>query len=442
MKTKTQLRFIVTGLILFIFTTSLSAQIIFDKAYDQPVLNYGDAGEWDDGVVFTPAVIKDGDTLRMWYTGFDEDLWTSPLHGKIGYAWSTDGIAWHKHSQNPVLFAEFEWEGNSLFRCAVIKDADTFKMWYGADGPPSAIGYATSVDGKNWNKHPAPILLQGPPLEWDDDGNSPSSVIKEAEVYKMWYYGNRPGFPFEASMPQCGLATSPDGINWTKYDDPETQNAPYKYSDPVLKVGPAGSWDSHRAFEPLVLKQDTGGYFMMYTGLKAPVNTSTLQQTGYAYSTDGIHWEKDENNPTIKDDHSFVEWGRTIYSGSALHYDGNIHYWFACFHTPPYEARPQIGYAVGMINGIDEYQPGFLDCSNYPNPFSTYTTIEYKLQKPEKVTLSIYNHFGNQVDFLQQNQAQGKQQITWDASDQPAGMYFCVLKTESETQTTKMIKLK
>jgi hypothetical protein len=325
----------------------------------------------------------------------------------------------------------------------VIKEGDTLKMWYGAEGPPNKIGYATSLDGIIWNKYPSPVLSPGPALDWDDNVLSPMQVFKEDGEYKMWYYGARPGFPHESAMPQCGLATSPDGIHWIKYDNPETSDAPFAYSDPVLKVGPAGAWDSHRAFEPLVLKQDTGGYIMIYSGLKAPVGTSTLQQKGYAYSEDGIHWDKDENNPTIKDDHSFVEWGRTIYSGSVLDFGGKIHYWFACFHTPPYQARPQIGYAVSIGLGIedDRQNPQFQSCHNWPNPFTSLTTIEYKLAVPAVVTIHIYNHLGEQVERIEKKKSQGIQQEVWNAEALPAGVYFCVLKTKSQIQTMKLIKL-
>ncbi|MCK4678758.1 MAG: hypothetical protein KAT48_11550, partial [Bacteroidales bacterium] len=354
MKTKTHINLILTGLILFIFIADLSAQFNFHDVTNQPVLSYGDPGDWDDGAVWNPAVIKDGDTLRMWYTGHNETIWTATTVGKIGYAWSLDGISWNIYSENPVLYATYGWEGGKLYVCAVINEADTFKMWYGAEwwrsptsyviSPAKKIGYAWSLDGKNWNKHPEPVMELGPVGDWDDDLIVPYTVIKEENEYKLWYWAGRYGFPgVEYSYPQGGLATSPDGIQWTKYDDPATVNAPYADSDPVLKVGPLflNAWDSYRAIEPVVMKIDTE-YLMFYTGL-GPSYAGT--EIGFATSTNGINWLKSVHNPIIKDDGSFVEWGNGIYNGTVLSYDGIYHFWFACFHTPPYEARPQIGYA-------------------------------------------------------------------------------------------------
>ena len=53
----------------------VSAQTVWTHVADQPVLGYGSAGEWDDHEIMVPAVIKDGDTLRMWYAGGDADAY-------------------------------------------------------------------------------------------------------------------------------------------------------------------------------------------------------------------------------------------------------------------------------------------------------------------------------------------------------------------------------
>lgn len=452
MKTKMNINLLLTALILIMFAFKVSAQFNFIDVAGEPVLSYGSSGQWDDAVVWIPKVIKDGDTLRMWYTGHNESIWTASTVGKIGYAWSLDGFIWNKLSENPVLEAEYEWEGGKLFGCAVIKDAELYKMWYGAEfwrstssyvvSPAKKIGYAESSDGINWIKHPEPLLGLGPASDWDDNFIVPYTVIKEGNEYKMWYYAGRYGFPMEGAFPQIGLATSPDGIQWTKYDDPETPGAPYSNSDPVMVLGESGHWDSERTFEPMVMKTDTG-YFMFYTGLKAPITNTQKQQIGFAYSTDGIHWNRDENNPIIKDDNSLVEWGYGIYNGTALYYDNEFHFWFGCFHTPPNEARPQIGYAISNPVGIDDNQQSiqFQLCRNWPNPFATSTTIEYELTKPSSVQYTIYDYVGNKVEVIEQKQSYGKQQISWNAKGLPAGIYFCILKTNEQTFTSKLIKL-
>jgi hypothetical protein len=43
--------------------------------------------------------------------------------------------------------------------------------------------------------------------------------------------------------------------------------------------------------------------------------------------------------------------------------------------------------------------------------------------------------------MIEEKHSNGKHQIIWDAEGLPAGIYYCVLKTEYGTQTMKMIKL-
>ncbi len=78
----------------------------------------------------------------------------------------------------------------------------------------------------------------------------------------------------------------------------------------------------------------------------------------------------------------------------------------------------------------------------FPNPFTTSTTIAYKLQQPSSIQITIYNHLGKQIEVIKQNQSAGMQQVIWNAEKLPSGVYFCVLKTNEGTQTLKMIKMK
>lgn len=107
-------------------TTNLNSQTDWIDVASQSVLDYGNTGEWDETAVFNTTVIKDGDTLRMWYTGTSDYLLFS--NKKIGYAWSLDGINWNRSEYNPVLEATFSWENESVSTGTVIKDGDTLKM--------------------------------------------------------------------------------------------------------------------------------------------------------------------------------------------------------------------------------------------------------------------------------------------------------------------------
>lgn len=97
-----------------------------------------------------------------------------------------------------------------------------------------------------------------------------------------------------------------------------------------------------------------------------------------------------------------------------------------------YEWSTFVGVAESAINHK-------LKVRVYPNPFSTSTTIEYDLPQPSTVQLTIFNHLGTQVDFIQQNQSRGKQQITWDALSLPPGIYYFRLQTGEQLASGKLV---
>lgn len=77
-----------------------------------------------------------------------------------------------------------------------------------------------------------------------------------------------------------------------------------------------------------------------------------------------------------------------------------------------------------------------------PNPFSTSTTIEYTLQHPSTVQIIIYNHFGEKIDVIRQQQSSGKQQVVWNAEGLPSGVYYYRIQAGDQMASEKMILLK
>lgn len=236
-------------------------------------------GPWDKDRVSAPRVILDGGKYLAWYDG--RNL-TAPESGwAVGLAWSPDGIAWTRYPQNPVLgpggglAASLAWDANSRYQVAVLKDGLTYKMWFcGSDGFTYQTGYATSADGLQWDIYAGnPVLAVGPAGSWDElEANAPA-VIKDGDVYKMWYHG------CDTDYAACGIgyATSPDGTTWTKHP-----------GNPVLS-GTPGEWDGDFAMWPAVIKNG-GVYEMWYTA---------SGKTGRATSPDGIHWTKEASNPVL-----------------------------------------------------------------------------------------------------------------------------------------------
>jgi predicted GH43/DUF377 family glycosyl hydrolase len=184
------------------------------KDQNNPVLNPGSPGSWDDNWLTGPCVILIDTTYHMWYDGWKNG---SSLI-RIGHATSTNGISWQKDSANPVFNpgTSTNWDYPEVRGANVINDGSQFHMFYtGGSWFTYDIGYAYSQDGINWTKDTQnnPVLEKGPAPSWDDYCVGWASVMFNAndDSLLMWYGGADNG----ASTSRIGYATSaiPVGIN-------------------------------------------------------------------------------------------------------------------------------------------------------------------------------------------------------------------------------------
>ncbi len=209
-------------------------KVMWTKHPSNPVMDIGPPGSWEEVGALAPWVLPDITGYKMWYTGMD-----IAMYPQIGYAVSTDGVTWTRHPGNPVLTpgAPGEWDGNATTYASVRYLGGVYHAWYtgqGADGL-LRIGYATSTDGIAWAKYGGnPVLDVGAPGEWDSDGVAAPCVLVNGSNYEMWYSGVD-----GSNYARIGYATSPDGINWTRHvDNPIlTEGSPGDWDD----QGPMGS---------------------------------------------------------------------------------------------------------------------------------------------------------------------------------------------------------
>ncbi len=80
---------------------------------------------------------------------------------------------------------------------------------------------------------------------------------------------------------------------------------------------------------------------------------------------------------------------------------------------------------------------------NYPNPFNVSTTIEFTIDKPGDVILSVYDIRGNLVSILENNRlSPGNYRYLFNAENLSAGIYFYRLNHDGDIMTRKMVYLK
>jgi len=98
--------------------------------------------------------------------------------------------------------------------------------------------------------------------------------------------------------------------------------------------------------------------------------------------------------------------------------------------------------AMKMTNG---FQTGFYLEQNYPNPFSSATTIQYSLQRRTDVNLTIYDLLGRVVRKIEPgNQPAGIHWVQWDGRNGygqrvATGLYFYRLEAGDEVKVMKMV---
>jgi hypothetical protein len=91
----------------------------------------------------------------------------------------------------------------------------------------------------------------------------------------------------------------------------------------------------------------------------------------------------------------------------------------------------------------DQYSRNFELMQNYPNPFSTTTTIEFSQQEEGYTTLVVMNALGQEIaTLISQNQYPGNYQYNWDAGKLSTGMYFYKLSIDGIEQTRKLYIIK
>jgi hypothetical protein len=167
-----------------------------------PVITPGNYGNWDTQNVQPCAILKENGVYKLYYTGFSDAYGT----WSIGLATSVNGINWEKHP-NPILQTSSSWD-YQLVASAIVKFNNSYYLYYtGRNMPYYSVGVAVSSDGINFIKYPGnPILTST--QQWEANGVVDGNVIIEGGLFKM-AYGNSNGSGF-------GLATSSDGLNWTK----------------------------------------------------------------------------------------------------------------------------------------------------------------------------------------------------------------------------------
>jgi aminopeptidase N len=98
---------------------------------------------------------------------------------------------------------------------------------------------------------------------------------------------------------------------------------------------------------------------------------------------------------------------------------------------------------IGIDDQPTELPQTFELIGNYPNPFNATTSISFRLEKTQDVSLDIYNLLGQKVADLYQGRLDaGLHTFTWNGGNTPSGVYFYRLDADGQSAIKKMTLLK
>jgi hypothetical protein len=149
----------------------------------------------DPYLTASPWIIIEGSLWRMWYvsgTGWENVGGQIRHNYHIRYAESRDGLIWTRTGVVCIDYAAGEF---AFGRPCVIFDPDLrrYRMWYSVRGNTYRLGYAESSDGIAWERRDGEAGLPLSPEGWDSEMVTYPVVFRDRGTFHMLYNGNRYG---------------------------------------------------------------------------------------------------------------------------------------------------------------------------------------------------------------------------------------------------------
>lgn len=269
-------------LILSILVTPLSlAQedgIEWELVSVDAISEHGETGSWNSVYNEPGAVIYHDGQYHLFINGYNG----FPANTGIGYRVSSDGINYEWASEEP-LFSRDDVIGDPVAIAAtdvlILEDGTWVLYFYNFNSGnwphvQGTIGRATADEPLGeWIIDDAPVLVAGDEGSFDEKGTTFASITETDDGFVMYYIGES-GIGLES----LGRATSVDGIVWEKDDEP------------VFELDPEQGEGISFVVNEVIF--DGEQWIMAYKSQRAAI--------GFAFSEDGMTWERYADNPILK----------------------------------------------------------------------------------------------------------------------------------------------
>ncbi|MHC4743903.1 MAG: family 43 glycosylhydrolase [Planctomycetota bacterium] len=167
--------------------------IHFERNRTNPI--FAPTGDWTVGRAIDAEVIVDGDSMLLYCATRDPAMKVQML--AVAAAPLDSSFvreSWKQLCDAPILKPELPWEKKCIEAAAVWKHKGKFYMFYAGayNNQPQQIGCAVSSDGVAWKRlSDKPILPNGKPGEWNssESGHPGVFVDNDGQTY-LFFQGN------------------------------------------------------------------------------------------------------------------------------------------------------------------------------------------------------------------------------------------------------------
>lgn len=191
---------------------------------ENPVIDFGELGSFDEFGVMAGSAIKIRDEYYLYYCGWSRK-YSVPYDWAIGLAKSNDGITFKRFNKGPIIGATYNEPYLHAGCSCIIQENNLYHLWYTSgikwvkteDKPESVyqISHATSTDAINWKRNGIPIIK----TVLENEAQASPTIIKLDNRWHMFFsYRHTINFRNKERGYRLGYAYSDDLVTWIRDD--------------------------------------------------------------------------------------------------------------------------------------------------------------------------------------------------------------------------------
>lgn len=205
---------------------------------------------------------------------------------------------------------------------SVVRTEDGWVMWYaGTADVDYSVGVARSDDGLVWLRRTAPTFPpDGEEGSWKRFATNAPMVVQDGLGWRVYYSGRAQ----ESGDISIGMALGAQADGVTDYAD----NPVFGWSEEEA------SWAGQAVAHPAILRHPSGHWEMWYS--------TGLHKLGYAYSLDGVAWQRFCGNPVFAGNTGGSWEAHQAKAADVVFHDG----WYLMAYTGGARGAFKIGWAM------------------------------------------------------------------------------------------------